>query len=312
MKQFLYIFNYPIYEKELCELEYYYLFDDVMKSKYLLTSKDVDFYRSVFIRYRIDILKKDIEFDHLVSFLEDNPLTYYDFKVIYLKNEITHVPYKESIDKCKQIALPIQGSVNMQNPKTTIIITKLEEEWILGILHVNDQWNKNENKPYTYSSSLSLRLARSLVNIGVGNHLSLKVVDPCCGIGTVVLEALSMGIDIKGYDISREVSYQARLNLEHFHYNPLVIEKKDMHMIKELYDVCILDIPYGLYSRITFEEQVELLKSTYRFTKRLILVSTIKMDEELKKIGYNVEKQCKVGKNECFEMVRYVTVAMRG
>lgn len=83
-------------------------------------------------------------------------------------------------------------------------------------------------------------------------------------------------------------------------------------MIKELYDVCILDIPYGLYSRITFEEQVELLKSTYRFTKRLILVSTIKMDEELKKIGYNVEKQCKVGKNESFEMVRYVTVAMRG
>ena len=36
------------------------------------------------------------------------------------------------------------------------------------------------------------------------------------------------------------------------------------------------------------------------------------MDEELKKIGYNVEKQCKVGKNESFEMVRYVTVAMRG
>lgn len=311
MKQFLYIFNYPPYEKELCELEYYYLFKSQMTTKYLVTSLDVDFCRSVFIRTRIDILKKDSDFNNLVSFLKEKQLTYYDFKVIYLKNEITHVSYKESIDKCKQIALPINGSVNMQNPKVTIIITKINEEWILGIQNINNQWNQNENKPYTYSSSLSLRLARSLVNIGVGNDLNLKVVDPCCGIGTVVLEALSMGIDIKGFDISREVSYQARLNLAHFNYDPLIIEKKDMHMIKELYDVCILDIPYGLYSKITFDEQIALLKSTYKFTKKLILVSTIKMDEELKNIGYNVEKQCKVGKNESFEMVRYVTVAVR-
>lgn len=308
MQEYLYIINYPPYEKELCELEFMCLFHQKMKTKYLITSKDVDFYRSVFIRSRVTILKRDQSFYNLMTYLNENQLTYYDFKVIYLKNEMTHVSYKEAIEKCKQIAFPIDGSVNMQEPKVIIIITKLYDEWILGIQQINDQWNKHENKPYTYSSSLSLRLARTLVNIGVENDLSLKVVDPCCGIGTVVLEALSMGINIKGYDISRDVSYQARLNLEYFHYDPLVIEKKDMHEIKEFFDVCILDIPYGLYSKYTYDQQVQLLRSTKKFTKKLVLVSTKIMDDVLIDMGYQKKYQCKVGKNESFDMIRYVSV----
>lgn len=308
MKEYLYILNYPPYEKELCELEFKYLFNEEMTTKYYITTLNINHNRSVFIRSKIDIFIRSDNFEDLVDYVIDANMTYYEFKVIYLKNEITHVPYKESIDKCKQIALPINGSVNITEPKVIIVITKINNEWILGLQHLNTEWNKHENKPYTYSYSLSLRLARSLVNIAIGNDLSLKVVDPCCGIGTVVLEALSMGVNIKGYDISREVSYQARLNLEHFGYNPLVIDKKDMHDINDKYDVCIMDIPYGLYSNCSYEEQISLLKSAYKFSKRLILVTLQKMDEELTNIGYNVENCCEVGKNETFSMIRYVTV----
>lgn len=312
MNEFLYIFNYPPYEKELCELEFECLFNEKMNTKYYITNREVDYNRSVFIRSRIDIFIKNKDFDKLIDYVKNADLTYYEFKVIYLKNEITHVSYKETIDKCKQIALPINGSVNIQNPKVILVITKLYDDWILGIQNINMKWNKHENKPYTYSYSLSLRLARSLVNIAVGNNYHLKVVDPCCGIGTVVLEALAMGIDIKGYDISKDVSYQARLNLEYFGYNPLIIEKKDMHKIDEEYDVCILDIPYGLYSKCTYEQQINLLKSAHKFSKKIILVSLKKMNEELENIGYNVEKCCEVGKNETFSMIRYVTVGVRG
>jgi tRNA G10 N-methylase Trm11 len=308
MKEYLYIFNYPPYEKELCELEFQCLFNEKMESKYYITHHDFDFYRSVFIRSKIEIITKSNQFSDLVKYIQDYPLTYYDFKVIYLKNEITHVPYKETIDYCKQIALPINGSVNMHHPKVTIIITKINDLWILGIQHINDKWNVNENKPYTYSSSLSLRNARTIVNLGVGNHLGLKVIDPCCGIGTVVLEALSMNVDIKGYDISREISYQARLNLEHFGYNPAIIQKQDMKQIKEIYDVCLLDIPYGLYCKYSYQEQVDIIKATYHICHRLVLVSQNKMDDVLKDIGYVIKHQCKVGKNESLDMVRYVTI----
>lgn len=311
MKEYLYILNYPPYEKDLCLLEFKSLFDQEMTTKYFITNKMIDYNRSVFIRSRIDILKRDKDFQQILHYINKENLTFYEFKVTYLKNEDTHVSYQEAIDKCKQIAFPINGSVNMQNPKVSLIITKIKEEWIFGIQHINYLWNKHENKPHTYSYSLSLRLARSLINIGIGQDFSLKVVDPCCGIGTVVLEGLGIGAHIKGYDISKDVAYKARLNLEYYGYDPHVIERKDMHDIDEEFDVCLLDIPYGLYSTCTYEQQVALLKSAYRFSKKLVLVTLERMDEELEKIGYNVEEICEVGKNETFSMIRYITICQR-
>jgi Predicted DNA modification methylase len=312
MQEYLYVINYPPYEEELCEMEFQSLFHEKMISKYFITNKEIDFYRSAFIRLRITILKTSNHFKELVQYVQNKHFTYYDFKVEYLKNETTHVPYKQTIEYCKQIALPIDGSVNMHHPKVIIILTKIDDLWILGIQNINDQWDKNENKPYTYSSSLSLKLARTLVNIGIENDTHLKVIDPCCGIGTVVLEALSMGVNIKGCDISREVSYQARLNLEHFGYNPLIINKMDMHKIKEQYDVCLLDIPYGLYCKYSEEQQNDIVKSTLHFTKKLVLVSGRKMNKYLESIGYKIINQCQVGKNESMDMIRYVTVCIRG
>ncbi len=58
-------------------------------------------------------------------------MCYYEFKVIYLKNDITHVDYQESLEKCRQIAHPIDGSVNMQEPK---VILQLQNYTINGIL----------------------------------------------------------------------------------------------------------------------------------------------------------------------------------
>lgn len=311
MKEYLYVLNYPPYEKSLCELEFKCLFKETMNSKYFITNKDIGLYRSVFIRSKINILIKSSNFQDLIDYIYKKQLTYYNFKVIYLKNEITHIPYKQSIEYCKQIAFPIMGSVNIHHPDVIIAITKINDLWILGVQKINDGWNKNENKPYTYSSSLSLRVARTIVNIGIENDLNLKVVDPCCGIGTVVLEALDMGIDIKGYDISREISYQARLNLEHFHYDPLIIQKSDIKMINEIFDVCLLDIPYGLYCKYNEEQQKEILKATYNICHKLVLVSQRKFNSLLENIGYYIVDQCEVGKNESYEMVRYITVCKR-
>lgn len=193
----------------------------------------------------------------------------------------------------------------MQHPETIFAITKINDQWIFGIYHDDMIWSLRYDKPHSYSHSLNVRDARTLVNIAVGNRNNLTIVDPCCGIGTVVLEALSMGLNIRGFDINRDVSYQARLNLEHFGYDPLVIEKKDMHEIKEFYDVAIMDIPYGVYSPFTYEQQVSLIQATRSFTNQLLLVSHISMDKELKKMGYEIIDQCTIIKGQ---FKRYITL----
>ena len=37
------------------------------------------------------------------------------------------------------------------------------------------------------------------------------MIDPCCGIGTVVIEALEQGIDIKGYELVYKIGMNAKL-----------------------------------------------------------------------------------------------------
>lgn len=308
MNKYLYFYNYQTNEKELCEMEFRTIFQEEMKGRYYLSDHDFDYQRSVFIRGRLDILHMSENFDDIVEDVKKRKMCYYDFKVIYLKNEITHVHYQETLEKCRELASPIDGTINMQNPKTTFALTKLNDEWIFGIYHSEMIWHKHMHKPHSYSHSLNLRDARTLVNLAVGNNMSLSVVDPCCGIGTVVLEALSMNVNVKGYDINKYVAYQARGNLEHFGFDPLVVERCNIHELKLHFDVAIMDIPYGVYSPCTLEEQIELIQSAYRIADKLVIVTHIVMNKELEDIGFKITDQCSIKKGQ---FIRYITVCER-
>lgn len=296
MKQYLYIYNYASHEQALCEMEFHQIFHEPMTTKYYITHQDFNYQRSSYIRGKLDILVRSSHFEDILTYINQKQLCFYEFKVIYLKNEITHVHYQETIQKCKNIAFPINGSVNMQKPKVILAFTKLHEEWIFGIYHDDMVWNDRFHKPHSYSHSLPSKDARAFVNIAIGNQEDLTLVDPCCGIGTVVLEALSMDLNIHGYDINRYVAYQARLNLEHFGYDPLLIHRIDIHELNQSYDVMIMDIPYGIYSPFTYSEQCSLLKEAYRIASRFLLISHIPMDKELQDIGFEIIESCRIQK----------------
>lgn len=304
MLKYLYIYNYSPHEQDLCEMEFRRIFHEDMKTKYYITTQDFNHTRSGYIRGKLNILYESSCFDEIVTFIEQQKYCYYDFKVIYLKNEISHVPYQESLEKCKRVTLPIAGSVNMHHPRVIFAITKIHQQWYFGIYEDNRVWNEHGNKPHSYSHSLALRDARAVVNIAIGQDLSKTIVDPCCGIGTVVLEGLSMKANIVGFDINKYVAYQARLNLEHYGYDPLLIQRQDMKTLTQKYDVCILDIPYGVYSPFTYQQQCELLEKTSDLAKELVLVSHISMNEKLEDIGYHIEDQAMIQKGS---FQRYIT-----
>jgi tRNA G10 N-methylase Trm11 len=188
-------------------------------------------------------------------------------------------------------------------------ISKIKDMWILGIYDKNNfEWHVHDRKPYTYSNSLSLKLAKTLVNIAVGNNFDLKVVDPCCGVGTVVIEALDLGINIKGYEINDQIADNAKKNLEFFGFKN-VVEEKDMHTIEENFDVAIIDMPYGIFTATTEEKQNELIKSVANFARKLVIVTIRNMDKELVDAGFKIKDKCQVNKNK---FIRYITVCEIG
>ncbi|MEG0276329.1 MAG: hypothetical protein RR630_04795 [Coprobacillus sp.] len=308
MYKYLYIYNYSPQEQELCEMEFKQIFHEDMLSKYYLTNHFFEYTRSVFIKGRLDIIYSSSNFDEIIQKIKDKEMVYYEFKVIYLKNDITHVDYQDSLQRCRDIADPIDGTVNMQEPKVVFAVTKINDTWYFGIYNDDALWSERYNKPHSYSHSLNVRDARTIVNIAVGNDASLKIVDPCCGIGTVVLEALSMGMDVEGYDINRDVAYQARLNLEHFGYDKDLVKKQDIHTLDKHYDVTIMDMPYGVYSPFSYQQQLSLLKASLSLAPRFLLVSHIPFNKELEDLGYTVIDRCSIKKGN---FQRYMTLCFQ-
>lgn len=308
MKKYLYLFNYPPEDRELCQLEFQYLFHDTFQ-QYYLSDKDIDVDTSVFMKGKIDIWAIDENFEKLKEKIEQLKPYYRNFKVIYLKNMMTHVKYQESLQRCQDISWYIDGSVNMAHPQNTIALTKLKEQWIIGYYHHGiPSWNKYDSKPYTFSNSLDIRLARTLINIAGEDDKTKTMIDPCCGVATVVLEGLALGYQMKGFDISREISWKARNNLIHFGYDGMLITKDDINDHEGHYDVAIIDIPYNLYTPISYQQQCAIIFSARRLCDKLVLVSYEKMDQEIINAGFIIKDCVLRKKTEFVKFGRYIYV----
>lgn len=309
--EYVYTFNYPPAQKDLWILEGKYLFCQTLKSKVLLTKNNIPCDTSIFIKAKIDVYHKDSDFDVLLEKIKQTKYQYSSYKVIYLKNEQNHEDYQETLTWCNQVSKCIEGKNLMREQDHTLAVTKLGDEWIFGYYyHGVPSWQKYFKKPYTFSNALDLRLARTVVNIAGRNDMHISLVDPCCGMGSVVLEALSLGYEMKGYDISKEISFKARKNLIYFGYDPDIVQRSAIEQIDVKYDCAIIDIPYNLYTPITHEEQCSILRSARKIADKLILISYDYMDKELLDVGFEIESYCVVKKTEfvSFERKIYVCV----
>ena len=94
MEKYLYVFNYPPEARDLCAFEFRALFKEEYLSKYYLSNIDYSVDQSVFMKAKVDIWSVDENFDRLIEKVKQLNYEFEEFKVIYLKNEISHVDYQ--------------------------------------------------------------------------------------------------------------------------------------------------------------------------------------------------------------------------
>lgn len=298
-KKYFYTINYPVYEKDLCNMEMKYLFNCIPKDRYFFSCNDIEPSISPFIKDRIDILYVEENLSDIVNKVVNEGLSYQNFKICFIKLEDTDLDYKERLESIRKIGLVINGQSEMHNPDITLALTKVDGKWIFGEYQRNDYlWHIHDNKPCTYSNSIGIRSARAIVNIAAQNDKNRKIVDPCCGVGTLVIEGLSMDINIKGYEIKKTIAANARRNLEFFGFDKDKIKCGDIHQIKEKYDVAIIDLPYGLFTPVTPEEQAKIIMSAAKISEKLVLVSFEDMSEQIENAGFKIVDRCKVSKGK--------------
>ncbi|MEG0306775.1 MAG: SAM-dependent methyltransferase [Clostridium sp.] len=298
IKKYFYNLNYPKYEKDICDMEMKYLFEEKVVDKYIFSDRDIKTSRSPFIKEKISVKYVEETLEAIVRRIVEDEISYEQFKVCYIKLEGGDVEYKDRLQSIREIGLIINGESEMYDPKVLLGVTKVEGKWIFGEYEKNDyQWHIHDRKPHSYSNSLGLRLSRALVNIAVGDDLHLKLVDPCCGVGTVVIDAMSMGIDAKGFEINKPIAKNAKDNLNFFGYDN-VITTGDMREIDEKFDVAIIDLPYGVFTPTTVKEQTDIITTARNIADKLVLVTFEDMDNIIKEAGFEIVDKCFVCKGK--------------
>ncbi|OQY42657.1 MAG: SAM-dependent methyltransferase [Fusobacteriia bacterium 4572_74] len=304
-KKFLYIINYPTFEEELCMLEMRSIFNTEPKDKILISNIDFNPSYSTFIKSQLEILNEEENFEDILKKLEKDIITLDDFRLEFIKALKGDISYSERFVYLSKIGDKIVGVPDIKSPKLVLALGKYNEKWVFGIHEKNDKlWITHEKKPCSYSNSLSVRVAKSVVNIAANGDKNIKIIDPCCGVGTTIVEGLSMGYKIWGTEISEKNTNNAKRNLKFFNLEPRITHQ-DMHTIKENYNSSIVDIPYGLFSHITKDQQQDIIDTARRISKKMILITFEDLDHMAEKSGFKIVDRCIVIKGS---FKRYILV----
>ncbi len=292
----IYSFNYDHNESDLCKLESRQLFEKEEKDKMLFSNTKIDPSSSAFIKRRIDIICSDVDYHSLLQKVKNEKIIEDGFKGEYVVLNGDKTPYKERLKKLKDIGYCIDGEPEYYHPIITYALGWNEGIWYFGVLAKNNfAWKSHNEKPFSYSNSVGLHIAKSLVNIASKGNKEITLLDACCGAATIILEACFAGYQIEGCDINPKIHHHAGKNISHFGYSAKLY-CSDIKDITKKYDAAIVDLPYNMYSYATDDELFHIIASTTKITNRLIIVSTSDITGLIAKAGLKITDECKVSK----------------
>lgn len=286
-KTFIYTFSYRDDEQSLCALEMRSFFKKDSNTRIIESPVKIDPSRSPFMNERIEVMYEGKGLQDIYDQIEGLELNGTTFKVIFVKNtNLEKVEFKERRKIERELGLLINGTADLEKPECLFGIMHINGRWVFGEYAANEPiWFQHQKKPNDYSTALSTRVARAVANIAVPNPKGIKAIDPCCGIGTVLVEALSMGMDIVGSDINPVILPGTRENIAHFGLEGEVLFR-DIRNVTGHYDVAIIDLPYNLCSVLSTEDQLEMIQSARRFAKKLVIITIEPVDFVLEKAGF--------------------------
>jgi tRNA G10 N-methylase Trm11 len=306
--KYLYSFNYHQTESELCKLESRYIFNQEEKKKLLFSDIKAEPSTSAFIKKRLEIILFSEDYATLIHEIKKENICMEGFKVEYLVFEGDTTEYGERLKKLKDIGYSIEGIPDYYNPTTTYALCYCEGIWWFGMLIKNTfAWHKHNQKPHSYSNSISIHIAKALVNIAANADKEKKLLDACCGVGTIMLEACFAGNNMEGCDINWKICKDARENLAHFNYTANVF-RSDIKDMSKRYDAAIIDLPYNLLSHATDTDTLHIIESTAAITDRLVIVSTSDITNLINATGFSISDYCSVSKKGNSNFARKIWV----
>lgn len=192
------------------------------------------------------------------------------------------------------------AKISVSDPEVIVrvYITESGRAYIGYLLHRTDKKQFLERqpdlKPYFRPGVILPKFARALVNISEVNKGNL-LLDPMCGVGTILVEGGLMGVKVFGGEVFPEIVMGCKKNLD-FYGIPVNLVKSDVKALPikdESFDAIVTDFPYLRSSKSYGEIENLYIESINEFLrvlktrKRAVIVSNLDIEDFL--TGFKIE-----------------------
>jgi tRNA G10 N-methylase Trm11 len=227
--------------------------------------------RSAYLRLGGHVLARASSLDALIAEIRRMGFRFDAFRIEHVG--LDGAPSGSSRERTIAVAEALTDSYpNLNDPKTRLAVVVSANAFLFGEIRVEPDrsYEQHDAKPYTTSSSLPSRLSRALVNLVA--KPGAVVLDPCCGVGSLLLEVVAVGATAVGCDWNVRMVGMSRANLAHFGYEGTV-HRADARTWTTPVDAVVTDLPYGR-NTVAPEEVVRgILAAVARVAPRAVFVA---------------------------------------
>jgi tRNA G10 N-methylase Trm11 len=238
--------------------------------------------QAAYVHTGLRLLHQTATLDELVAQITANPFPNDDF-VIEFQRLSAENPVR-SQQAILAVANALSGYPNLDHPQHRFLLLARAEGFWFGEVtaKTTHSYHSHDEKPWHTSSSLSARLARALVNLAWPVQ---SIFDPCCGTGSILIEASMLGIATYGSDRSPKMVGMSRKNLAHFGYHAEVL-RGDARQATRTTDAIITDLPYGRFCHAEPQEIRQILQQCAQLAPLGIFVTENDIGGWLYESGY--------------------------
>lgn len=290
-------------EVELAAAEAWAFTGYEMQGRVVYAPQAVDISRSAYLRHCVSIEAQGQTLEALLQDCRDQGVAYDRFKISMVRPPPR---VKEpSNSTVLQAANAVTGRPDLTAPQVRLAVVATADDWILGriISRGLNQWLEGMNRPIHFSSALPQRFSRALVNLVASPGDTL--IDPCCGIGTPLIEALNAGVVAFGADHNPKMLRGLSENLRALGL-PLRLYRGDARQLAGHFDAAVLDLPYGRNLILGQTLWRDILCALHQAVKRAALVSVQPLEEVLAKTGFEMVRSLQVPKGQLVRRVYVV------
>ncbi len=302
---YAYIIVSPQYYNELAAAEFHAFTGCEPEGRIGFAPYAVDISRAALISTCIEIRAQGASLDELCTNMRLNGLAWDGFRI---EPFCPSIGLKlGSVAPVIAVANAITGRPNLSAPRVTIGLIAMPGYWAAGpvVKTYSPDWTAHENRPNFFSASLPTRFSRAMVNIVASPGDSL--IDPCCGVGVALIEALATGVNAVGCDINPRMCGLAAENLIALGF-PQRVFACDARQLAGHWDAAVIDLPYGRNTRLTEGLYGQILQRLRLIATRIAVIAARELDDALSNdLGLRVVRHVHVKKNAMTRHLHIVT-----